>query len=147
MHLRGACNSCAWVCQVVASAGQSTEGSLLAVGRWNSTGFLFDSAKVETAITATTSVSTTVSLQVAEGVQIGTSTDQLGRLGWSIDSTAKATVLEAVKGIRAAAAARGTIDQWWMTCRSDWVHNTVAGMLDADALGKSGRQRQYADDE
>lgn len=117
------------------------------MGRWNSTSFLFDSAKVETAITATTSVSTTVSLQVAEGVQIGTSTDQFGRLGWSIDGAAKATVLEAVKGIRAAAAARGTIDQWWMACGSDWVHNTVAGMLDADALGKSGRQRQYADDE
>lgn len=34
-----------------------------------------------------------------------------------------------------------------MACRSDRVDNTVAGMLDADSLGKGGRQRQYADDE
>lgn len=125
---------------MVASAGQCAVRRLFAVGRWDSAGFLLDSAKAEATITAsTTSIGATsislVVVEVAVGEQTRSTAHEFGGLRCVVGVAAR--LLEAVKGIVAAAA-----DQVRMAGWSHRVNDTVARGLDAHSHGEAGGQCQ-----
>lgn len=100
-HLRCSGDSCAGVGQVVTSASQCTVRPLFAVSRRNSARLLLDSTELDAS--ELVAVTSTVSLQIAEGEQTRSTADQFGGLG-SEDRVAVASVFEAVKGIATAGA-------------------------------------------